>query len=301
MTTIKNGRLALRVAMMRQVDPGPVEAFLERCRLKGYSLHTIRSYETDLKKAEAAMGDLLAATDAQVEAFLHGESARGLHPTTVGRRLNTLRSFYKDARRHRLTTEDPTLGVDPPKKPKRLPRYLKDDEIAALMATLGKSTAAEAREAAIVLTFYHTGMRLAELIGLNVEDVTGQDVRVFGKGSKERTIPINATLREALDTWLSVHPAGTNALFTSLGVHASRLGPQQTRAIVKGAFKRAGLEGRRFTPHKLRHTFATRLLNRGVRLDIIQRLLGHASVSTTQVYAHTELGSEVREALDRVL
>lgn len=278
-----------------------IETFLERCRLRGLSPHSIRSYRTDLTKALASMGNLLTATDVDVETFIQAETRRGLHPGTVGRRLNTLRSFYKDARRHKLVIDDPTLSVDAPKKPKRLPKYLKTHEVEAMMETLdGSGSLMALREAAMVLTLYHTGMRLAELVGLNVKDVVGRDVRVFGKGSKEREIPINASLRAALDAWLARHPGG-DALFCSMGADPGRLSPCQCRAIVKGAFKRAGLAERKFTPHKLRHTFATRLINRGVRIDHIQRLLGHSGINTTMLYAHTEFGDELRNQLDQHL
>jgi site-specific recombinase XerD len=280
--------------------PDPIEAYLERCKLKGFSAHTVRSYRTDLTKALAHCGPLLEATERQVEAFIQAETRRGLHPGTVGRRLNTLRSFYKDARRQRLLVDDPTLAVDPPKKPKRLPKYLKDHEVAAMMGALRSETRMDLREAAIVLTFYHTGMRLAEACRLNVGDVVGADVRVFGKGSKEREIPVNQQLRAALDAWLAVHPGG-DALFCSLGDHPGRLSPEHVRETVKAVFKRAGLAAKRYTPHKLRHTFATRLINNGVRIDIIQRLLGHSGINTTMLYSHTEFGDGLRADLNRIL
>lgn len=281
--------------------PDPIEAFLERCGFKGFSRHTVRSYRTDLSMARRACGNLLTATEAQVEAFLAAETQRGLHPGTVGRRLNTLRSFFKDARRHKLATDDPTVSLDAPKKPRRLPKYLRDHEVAQLLAALRSDTAWELREAAMVRVLYHTGMRLSEMVSLDVAHVSADTIRVFGKGSKERELPVPIALRTALDAWLAVHPAGEGPLFTSLGLEPGRLSPCQCRAIVKGAFKRAGLGGRGLTPHKLRHTFATQLLNKGLRIDIIQRLLGHAGIGTTQMYAHTEFSADLREKLDAYL
>jgi site-specific recombinase XerD len=280
--------------------PDPIEAYLERCRLRRFSPHTIRSYRTDLRKAEAACGDLLHATEAQLEAFIESETKRGLHPGTVGRRLNTLRSFYKDARRHKLVVEDPTVALEGPRKPKRLPKYLKTHEIAAMMAALRFGTLVEMRDATMVLTLFHTGMRISELASLNVADVLGRDVRVFGKGAKEREIPINASLRGALDAWLTRHPGG-EALFYTMPPDPSRLAIDTIRDAVKAIFKRAGLADRKFTPHSLRHTFATQLLNNGVRIDHIQKLLGHAGIATTQIYAHTEFDDTLREAMDRYL
>lgn len=278
----------------------PIEAYLERCSLRGFSPHTIRSYRTDLTKARKHMGNLLEADDLAVRAFIESESRKGLHPGTVGRRLNTLRSFYLDARRYKLRTDDPTLTTDAPKKPKRLPKYLRDHEIAALLAVLTDDSPMAIREAAIVATFYHTGMRLSELVGLDVLVVGSATIRVFGKGSKERELPVTPALRAYLDAWLAIHPGGS-ALFCSLSSAPGRLSSERVREIVKGALARAGLGNRGFTPHKLRHSFASRLINNGLRIDVIQKLLGHAGIETTMMYAHTELSPSLRADLDRIL
>ena len=280
--------------------PDPIEVFLERCRLRGFSEHTLRSYHTDLTKAQRHMGNLLTATDEKVADFLEAETRRGLNPASVGRRLNTLRSFYKDARRQKLIFDDPSLNAIPPKRPKRLPKYLRGHEIEAMFGALRSETRLDLREAAIIATFYHTGMRLSELCGLDVAHVKGETIRVFGKGSKERELPVSATLRAYLDAWLEVHPGGPH-LFCSTRRPHQRLSTTQVRIIVKRVFARAGLGGRGLTPHKLRHSFASRLLNKGMRIDVIQKLLGHAGIATTQMYAHTEFSPDLRAQMDAIL
>lgn len=276
-----------------------VEAFLQRLSQKGFSPHTLRSYRTDLTKAIENSGrSLLRVSERELEAFLASEIRRGLHPTTIERRLNTLRSFYKDALRYKLIAEDPTLRLSAPKKPKKLRQWLSVDERATLLRRLPNQSRDDKRKAAIVATFYYTGIRLRELVDLTVERAQGPVLRVMGKGQVERDIPIGSQLRAILDAWLAVHPTGTGALFTSLGTDPGGLHDQQIRAIVKDTFKQVGLGDRKYTPITLRHTFATRMVERGVRLDLVRQLLGHVDINTTMGYVHTAVRLEVEDYLD---
>ena len=302
MVTINSRRLAVRVASISWAPPTPAEAFIERMRARNYSRYTLRNYRLDLAAAEKAIGHpLLEATAEEMERYLDGLTRRGLRATTVHRRLGSLRSFFKDAQRHGLVAADPTALYVPPKSEKRLPVYLNEAQAAAVLGALRSTTPADLREAAIVACLFYTGMRAGELVGLDVDHLQPDRLRVFGKGKKERDLFIPAKLRAHLDAWLAVLPAGEGALFTTLGPRPGRLSYDAVRRIVVGVFVRAGLGGRGLTPHKLRHTFATRLINKGMRIDQIQKLLGHTSIATTQRYAHTELGEDVCQALDRCL
>lgn len=284
------------------VEPGEVdeiEAFLERMESRGCSPHTIRGYRVDLEKARRFIEkSLLMACEQDIEAFIVAETNRGLQSDSIARRVTTLRSFYKDARRHRLIVENPVERITPPKRPKRLARYLKDAERSHLLKNLPCSTRYEKRNTAIVATFCHAGLRLAELTALSVEDIAPDTLLVHGKGRIQRAVPINRQLRGILDSWLAVHPTGKGALFTSLGNTPGRLCNEQVREIVKVVFRGFGWGDRGYTPLTLRHTYATYLVKKGVPLNVVQRLLGHADINTTMTYVHTQFDSKVIDLLD---
>jgi integrase/recombinase XerC len=233
-----------------------------------------------------------------LESFLVAEANRGLQADTVARRLNSLRSFYKDALHQRLIAENPTVRIPTPRRPKRLGRYLKDSERTRLLANLPRKTRNDKRKAAIVATFCHAGLRLAELAALNVDDIGEDNLRVQGKGRVQREVPIGQRLRLVLNAWLAVHPTQEGALFTSLGDEPGRLSHCQLRSIVKQVFEDLGLGDRRYTPLTLRHTFATRLVKKGAPIQDVQRVLGHANINTTLVYIHTQFDSKLIDLMD---
>lgn len=281
-----------------------IDDYLDRLRNKNFSQHTLRCYGLDLRQAQAAVGrPLLEATHEELEAYVAGLSRKGMKGTTVRRKQASLRGFYNHLLRARLITLDPTGNFEPPKVEDRLPIYLNAAQVQSLLDTLREETSADKRESAIVKCLYYTGMRAGELVGLDIEDVflDDRELRVFGKGRRERMLPISEALREALALWLTVHPVGKGPLFVSLHTHHRRLSYDSVYKIVKGVISRAGLGNRKFSCHKLRHTFATRLINRKVSIDKIQKLLGHRRIDTTTIYAHTELGSDLRSALENAL
>jgi integrase/recombinase XerD len=281
-----------------------IEDYLDRLKLKNFSAHTLRCYALDLHQAQAGIGkELVKATHEELEAYIAGLSRKGLKGTTVRRKQASLRGFYNHCIRAKAITIDPTGNFEPPKVEDRLPIYLNASQVQSLLDVLKDETPADKREAAILKCLYYTGMRAGELVGLNIEDVYLEDreMRVFGKGRRERSLPISEALAQALALWLEVHPIGKGPLFVSLHNHHRRLSYDSVYKIVKGVIARAGLGNRKFSCHKLRHTFATRLINRKVSIDKIQKLLGHRRIDTTTIYAHTELGSDLRSALENAL
>jgi integrase/recombinase XerD len=281
-----------------------IRDYLDRLKLKNFSEHTLRCYGLDLHQAEASLGKpLVQATHEELEVYIAGLARKGMKGTTVRRKQASLRGFFNHCLRQKVIVLDPTGNFEPPKVEDRLPIYLNASQVQSLLDTLKGDTPADIREAAIVKALYYTGMRAGELVGLSIEDLflDERELRVFGKGRRERMLPISDALAQALDSWLAVHPVGKGPLFVSLHNHHRRLSYDSVYKIVKAVMARAGLANRKFSCHKLRHTFATRLINRKVSIDKIQKLLGHRRIDTTTIYAHTELGSDLRSALENAL
>jgi integrase/recombinase XerD len=277
---------------------------LDRLKLKNFSEHTLRCYGLDLQQAEASLGKpLVQATHEELEVYIAGLGRKGMKGTTVRRKQASLRGFFNHCLRQKVIVLDPTGNFEPPKVEDRLPIYLNAAQVQSMLDCLQGEDPTELREAAIVKALYYTGMRAGELVGLNIEDLflEERELRVFGKGRRERMLPISDALAQALHAWLAVHPVGKGPLFVSLHNHHRRLSYDSVYKIVKGVMARAGLGNRKFSCPKLRHTFATRLINRKVSIDKIQKLLGHRRIDTTTIYAHTELGSDLRSALENAL
>jgi site-specific recombinase XerD len=286
----------------------PIADFLERLKLKGFSKHTVRAYAGDLHQAEAALGPLHQVAPDNLEAYVEGLQ-RKLKGASVRRKQASLREFFKYCRRARLRTDDPTERFEAVKVEDRLPIYLTDAQIAQVQAQLRDDTLAGIREAAMWSCLYCTGMRAGELVGLNVEDLDfdGRELRVIGKGNRERVLPITPQLGTRLYAWLAVHPSrrgdgpASGPLFVALNGGRGRLSYDAAAAVITGLIARAGLAGKRLTCHKVRHTFATRLINRKVAIDKIQKLLGHRRIDTTTIYAHRAMGADLVDEVARAL
>jgi integrase/recombinase XerC len=273
----------------------PVEQFLRYLAVeRAASAHTLRSYRTDLADCAAflaarRLGTLVGADARTLRAYLAALHERGLARTSIARRLAALRSFFRFLVRRGRATANPAREVATPKLPKTLPAYLPIDESDALLRAAPPLTAGSARDRAILELLYATGIRVAELAGLDVEDVSLGDwreaaVRVLGKGRKERIVPVGRKAVEALQAYLEQGASrGSGPLF--LNERGGRLTVRSVHRIVRGRARAAGLH-RRVSPHTLRHTFATHLLDAGADLRLIQELLGHARLGTTQKYTH---------------
>jgi site-specific recombinase XerD len=284
--------------------PDLIARYLERLELKNFSKHTLRGYELDLRQAERALScKLVDASEDLIEAYVSGLSRAGLTGTTVRRKQASLRGFFKHCIRVKALTVDPTTRFEPPKVEERLPIYMNTAQVAQLLEALRHETWEECREAAIVACLYYTGMRSCELVGLTINDLLLDDraMRVFGKGKRERTLPVPEALDRHLRAWLAVHPTGKGPLFVTTRKPHERLRYDGVDRVVKAAIARAGLAGRKFSCHKLRHTFATRLINRKVGIEKIQKLLGHRRIDTTQLYAHARAGNDMLDELDGAL
>jgi len=261
---------------------------------RGFSDNTVSAYQNDL----AQLAEFLRAGPVELDltergtvvAFILHLREREYAPTTVARKIAAVKSFCHYLRREGLTDVDPTEGIDSPRVSKYLPKAASVDEIDRLLAQLNGSSPTIRRDKAMLHLLYATGMRVTELVSLNVTDldVAAHTVRCAGKGGKRRDIPVNDEAREALDGYLYearialLGARDSAALF--LNHHGERLTRQGFWLIIKGYAKSAGID--KITPHTLRHSFATHKLNDGADLRSVQELLGHSSIATTQIYTY---------------
>jgi integrase/recombinase XerC len=284
--------------------PVRVEAFLGRLAVqKGYSDATVAAYGRDLDQFDlflrtrgAGLDDPAAVTRAHVQSFLADLHRRGVKKSSMGRKLSALRTFFHFMAEQGVVAESPLEGLANPRQEKRTPRALNVDQAKALLETPREDDAVTRRDLALAELLYGSGLRISEALDLDVRDVArgAQEVRVLGKGGKERIAPLTHAAREALDRWLAARgelaTGESDALF--IGVRGGRLQRRQAARIVAELCKRAGLP-EAISPHGLRHSFATHLLEAGADLRGVQELLGHARLSTTQRYTHLNLAKLV--------
>jgi len=285
-------------------DPIVVDAerYLDHLAIeRGLSENTVVAYRRDLRRYVRFLNArrIRVATDvdaalvrsflASVSASTHGDDGRPYRATSVARTLSTVRSFHRFLVREGVTERDPAAGVTQPKLPRSLPRPLSVDEIGRLLEAPDPRTPAGARDRAILELLYGAGLRISELTGLDVDDIDLEEgsVRVLGKGGKERHVPVGRYAREAVGGYLTrVRPVfastqSRSALF--LNQRGGRLTRQSCARILGAHARSAGIE-RHVSLHTLRHSFATHLLEGGADVRVVQELLGHASVATTQIY-----------------
>jgi integrase/recombinase XerC len=280
-------------------DDAPTEAFFRYLGVeRGVSVHTLRAYRGDLADCAAflARARLPGLADADARAlrgYLADLHERGLQKTSMARRLAALRSFYRFLVRRGWLRRNPATELRTPRLPKRLPGCLPIDESETLLAAGPDGRATAARDRAILEMLYATGVRVAELSGLDVEDVDLAEgtARVFGKGSKERIVPVGRQAIQAVRAYLRGRRTASGPLFRNR--RGGRLTARSIRRVVRARARAAGL-ARRVTPHTLRHTFATHLLDAGADLRLIQELLGHARLGTTQKYTHVSMDRLMR-------
>ena len=268
----------------------PVTAFLRYLEVeKNASPHTLRSYRADLVDFEAhlaAQSETLDTADVRaVRGWLAALHRRGLDPTSVARKLAAVRSFYRFLVRRGVIERNPARELRGPRPSRKLVGFLPIDETDALVGARALGGSARERDVAILEMLYATGLRVSELAGLDLESVDrdARTVRVVGKGRKERIVPYGAAAARALEAYLGRRATRSGPVFTR--ARGGRLGVRSIRAVVGRAAAAAGVT-RRVTPHTLRHTFATHLLDGGADLRVIQELLGHSRLSTTQRYTH---------------
>lgn len=264
---------------------------------RGLSHNTLQAYRRDL----ASYLDVLAArgietpegiSPADVSAFSHELRTRADRPLTassVSRMLSSVRGFHKFLLEEGLVTTDAAVDTAPPKLPMRLPKAISIEQMESVLAATDGDDIQNLRDKALLELLYATGARVSEAVALNVDDVIDGDVvRLFGKGSKQRIVPVGSFAQAAIDAYLvrarptlSARGKATPALF--LGIRGQRVSRQNAWLIIRAAAEKAKL-GIEISPHTFRHSFATHLLAGGADVRVVQELLGHSSVATTQIY-----------------
>ncbi len=266
---------------------------------RGRSRNTLAAYRRDLASYMAFLGaagvELPSVSEPDIERFVASLRAAGKAPASVARTLVAVRTLHRFLVVEGRVDADPAADVAAPRVPAGLPKPLSEADVESLLAAVVGNGSVERRDRAILETLYGTGMRISELVGLSFGslDLDGGLVRVFGKGSKERIVPIGRFARVALGEWLS--PSGREAMVPTrwarrgdaeaifLNQRGGRLSRQGAWGIVGHYGDRAGIRTQ-LSPHVLRHSCATHMLDHGADVRVVQELLGHASVSTTQIY-----------------
>jgi tyrosine recombinase XerC len=265
-----------------------IEKFIRYLEIeKNYSPHTITNYRLDLEDFKAFMGqtNIESIDYLTLRKYLALLKEKNLKSRSVSRKLSTLRSFFKFLTREGFLKVNPILILSSPKMEKHLPQFLTEDETTRLIEAAVRTDERGLRDRAILETFYSTGIRVSELVGLNTEDIDfiSGIVKVSGKGKKERLAPIGEHAIRAIREYLGKRKRTSAAVF--LNKSGKRITDRGVRYII-GKYIRLASIKQGVSPHTLRHSFATHLLDRGADLRSVQELLGHANLSTTQIYTH---------------
>ncbi len=295
---------------------GLIQTYLDHLTVeRGMSRHTVAAYRRDLHRYADYLAELGVSDPSQVSSAMIGNYAARLREgiaasdgdgwieaplanASVARAVIAVRSLHRFAAAEGLTAEDPARSVRPPKPPRRLPKALSLEQVQAILAVPATDTEVGLRDAALLELLYGTGIRISEAVNLDVDEVdrlarTPADepapgLRVLGKGDKERIVPLGSYARKALDAYLVrgrpmlvAGGRGTPALFVN--TRGDRLSRQSAWAVLRSVAEKAGITAE-VSPHTLRHSYATHLLDGGADIRVVQELLGHASVTTTQIY-----------------
>jgi len=264
---------------------------------KGLAKNTLESYKRDLTAYQLFLAksgnkpSLEETTRTHIISYLLELKNKGRATTTISRNLASIRSFYQYLLRDRYIEKDPSQNLESPKVDKRLPKVLTIEQVESLLLIPDKSIPTGSRDKAMLELLYATGIRVSELVSLNIEDIHIEMglIKCFGKGSKERIVPLGSLAKESIHWYLNYgrmklkKKTTDHALF--LNHHGKRLSRQGFWKIIKKYAKLAAIE-QEITPHTLRHSFATHLLENGADLRSVQEMLGHADISTTQIYTH---------------
>ncbi|HEY6688533.1 MAG TPA: site-specific tyrosine recombinase XerD [Propionibacteriaceae bacterium] len=295
---------------------GLIQSYLDHLTVeRGMSRHTVAAYRRDLHRYANYLAELGVTDPSQVSSAMIGDYAARLREgraapdgegwieaplanASVARAVIAVRSLHRFAAAEGLTADDPARSVRPPKPPRRLPKALGLEQVQAMLAVPSANTEVGLRDAALLELLYGTGIRISEAVALDVDEVdrlarTPADepapgLRVLGKGNKERIVPVGSYARKALDAYLIrgrpmlvAAGRGTPALFVN--TRGDRLSRQSAWAVLRSVAEKAGITAE-VSPHTLRHSYATHLLDGGADIRVVQELLGHASVTTTQIY-----------------
>lgn len=260
-----------------------------------YSSHTVNAYRRDLLAlanycSKLQLNQWSELTSQHIRQFIASAHGAGLHSRSLQRRLSAVRSFFRFLIKHAAAKSNPATGIKAPKSPRKLPATLDVDQTAQLLA-INANDGLAARDHALLELIYSSGLRLSEAIALNLSDIdhAAAVVRVTGKGSKTRLIPVGSKAQHALDRWLAERSKwckqGNDAIFVSRS--GRRISPRSVQTRIKQWAIKQGLAVD-LHPHMLRHSFASHILESSGDLRAVQELLGHANLSTTQVYTHLD-------------
>ena len=294
--------------MASPLEPA-LDLFLSHLRVeKGLAANSVEAYGRDLRRylddlARAGLGDWERVGRPEVRAHLASLASRGISARSQARALSALRAFHRLLLRERLAPADPTDEVDSPRPGRRLPAVLSAEEVARLLASPDPRRPAGVRDRAMLELLYASGLRVSELVSLDLNqvDLESRVLRVRGKGSRERLVPVGGPAAQALRAWLSGARQRMLRGRSSRDLFVTPRGRRMTRQgfwKLLGRYARGAGLRRRFSPHTLRHAFATHLLAGGADLRAVQAMLGHADISTTQIYTHVDR-SQVRRLYER--
>ncbi|MFC1576084.1 tyrosine recombinase XerC [Candidatus Omnitrophota bacterium] len=273
-----------------------MERFIEKFKNyltveKNYSVHTIKNYLIDLSEFSTFLGkkDPSSVDYLTVRKFLGALRGREISKRSVARKLSSLRTFFRFLQRDGYIKDNPVANIQTPKLDKKLPIFLDEKSVVNLIKTPAENTFRDTRDRAILETLYSAGIRVSELVGIDVDklDLISGVVKVMGKGRRERLAPVGdkavGAIREYMEFRKKKKLSNAKALF--LNKSGKRLTDRSVRRVVERCIKILSIK-ERVSPHTLRHSFATHLLNRGADLRSVQELLGHKNLSTTQIYTH---------------
>lgn len=258
---------------------------------RGAAANTLAAYRRDLAAAEEALGDLAAADGDSLAAL--GDAWSGLAASSLARRCSALRQFFGFLVDEGLRSDDPSAALPRPRTQRPLPRLLSHDEVERFLVTAEAEAAGERSDAVRLLTLlellYGSGLRATELVSLPLAAVPRDApfLHVTGKGGQQRMVPVSGRARAVLSRWLAVRRGNSKFLFPSSG-ESGHLTRVRLFQLLRGLAVRAGIDPTRVSPHVLRHAFATHLLEGGADLRVLQMLLGHADIATTQIYTHVD-------------
>jgi len=280
----------VRAAALSDAAARLLDAFCDALWLEdGLSRNTISAYRTDLEQLSSFVKkDLSEIGEADLFAFLASRRGRA---SSAARRVSSLKRFFQYCMRERRIAADPTLKVDAPKRAPRFPKTLSESDVEALLAAPDVAAALGLRDRAMLETLYATGLRVSELVAMKIfeADLAAGVVRVLGKGSKERLVPLGEEAVHWLRRYIAVSRKDLLRRKASDALFVTARGAGMTRQAFWHLVRRYGaraIPGKRLSPHVLRHAFATHLINHGADLRVVQMLLGHADISTTQIYTH---------------
>ncbi len=285
-----------RSAAINPEEQGLITLFLDTLWVeRGVSDHTLKAYGSDLQGLAVSLNeqgqDLRTAKRENLLDYLAQRVQQGVSPRTTARLLSSMRRFYQYLLREARIKQDPTAQIDAPKLGRPLPKSLTEEDVEALLDAPDIDTALGLRDRSMLELIYASGLRVSELVGLKLSDVsmTQGVVRVFGKGDKERLVPMGEECLDWLQAYKTEARAGLLSGKVSDAVFVTRRGDAMTRQAFWYLIKRYALQAginNSLSPHTMRHAFATHLLNHGADLRVLQMLLGHSDLSTTQIYTH---------------